>query len=67
MLAALLKDHHFVARAFRALAHRLVEPASPYTNDDLEMLLLVTLALDRAGLWRPGKPFGLSRTRKGEA
>jgi hypothetical protein len=51
LLAASLRSPHFTGQVLRVLVRRLRYPENPYTSKDLEILLLVTMALERAGMW----------------
>jgi hypothetical protein len=50
-LASLLVSRGPLGGVLRVLTDRLRHPGRPYTNRELEVLLLVTCALERAGLW----------------
>jgi hypothetical protein len=50
-LADTLRSSTFTGEVLRVLVRRLRHPEHAYTSKELEMLLLLTLALDRAGMW----------------
>jgi hypothetical protein len=50
-LADTLRSSTFTGEVLRILVNRLRHPERAYTNRELEMLLLLTLALERAGMW----------------
>lgn len=52
VLAGLLRSSHWYGEVLRTLTNRLRHPAKPYSDKDLEVLLLLTLALERAGIGR---------------
>lgn len=52
VLAVLLRSSDFTGDVLRVLVHRVRHPAKPYTSKELEVLLTLTLALERAGMWR---------------
>ena len=51
VLAGILRSPRFLGKVLRVLVDRLRHPDRPYTNRELEVLLLLTLALERAGMW----------------
>lgn len=51
VLAGILHSAHWTGEVLRVLVRRLRHPDKPYTNKELEVLLLLTLALKRAGMW----------------
>jgi hypothetical protein len=51
-LAALLRSPGYLGQLLRVLARLLRDPGKSPTSQDLEMLLLLTVALERAGMWR---------------
>lgn len=50
-LAGILASDDHTGEILRALAGRLRHPDEPHTDKELEALLTVTLALERAGMW----------------
>ncbi|HXA25624.1 MAG TPA: hypothetical protein VNW90_25375 [Acetobacteraceae bacterium] len=50
-LADTLRSPTFTGEVLRVLVNRLRHPERAYTSKELEMLLLLTLALERAGMW----------------
>lgn len=55
-LTALLRSPRLPGKALRVLAglvRRMPPPRTPYTGQELEVLLLLSTALKRAGMWRP--------------
>jgi hypothetical protein len=50
-LSAILRSPHLLGEVLRVLADRLRNPDKPYTSRELEILLLLTLALEHAGMW----------------
>lgn len=51
-LAALLGSTTFTGKVLRVLVRRLRHPERDYTNNELEVLLALTIALERNGMWR---------------
>lgn len=54
VLTDLLHSPDWVGEVLRVLVRRLRHPGKPYTSKELEVLLLLTLALERAGMWAEG-------------
>jgi hypothetical protein len=51
VLVSMLRSPHFTGEVLRVLVRRLRNPGLPYTSKELETLLLLTVALERAGMW----------------
>ena len=51
VLVGLLRSPDFTGEVLRVLTRRLRNPGLPYTSKELEILLLLTVALERAGMW----------------
>lgn len=47
----MLRSPHWLGDVLRVLTVRLRHPNQPYTSKELEILMLLTLALRRAGMW----------------
>jgi hypothetical protein len=52
VLAAMLRSRHFPGEVLRVLVRRLRHPEWPYTDRELRVLLVLTLALQRNGMWK---------------
>lgn len=51
VLAGILRSPGFTGEVLRVLARRLRYPGLAYTSKELEILLALTVALERAGMW----------------